>query len=366
MGLLIIANVRPTIHDYRMSLRFRKSVKILPGVRINFNKNSTSLSLGPRGAHYTMSSTGRRTVSAGIPGTGLYYSESANPRTQVARAAKPAASAEQDIHQFDGPTPTPGILSSRAEKDFYTFLNDVYGGDVPMTPQEIVTKAKELRAQHEKLNYALNILAFLYILNDDDYEDKVIEMGQGLWADRERAFADPIVLKYFRGIRPVTRITDGISAAEILNSQQFGFIWVEVLQAHEKFDDALTVLHEMDPDQLVGISMADIELSQKDYDALFETTDGITNEDDATAIMIVMRGIAFREKELYDASLECFKQALAKKSRSQQMLNRAHCERALTYQKMGKKAQARKDLELVLVNEPDNEDVAKLIADLDA
>lgn len=340
-----------------MSLRFRKSVKILPGVRINFNKNSTSLSLGPRGAHYTMSSSGRRTVSAGIPGTGLYYSESANPRTKAARATKSPASAQQDIHQFDGATPTPGFLSSRAEKDFYAFLNDVYGGDKPMTPQEIVTKAKELRVQYDKLNYALNIIAFLYILNDDEYEDKVIGMGQGLWADRERAFDDPIVVKYFRGIRPVTRITNGISATEILNTQQFGFIWVEVLQAHEKFDDALTVLHEMKPDQLVGISIADIELSQKDYDAVFETTDDITNIDDATAIMLVLRGIAFREKQLYDASLECFKQALAKKNRAQEMLNRAHCERALTYENMGKKAQARKDLELVLVNEPGNEEV---------
>ena len=81
-------------------------------------------------------------------------------------------------------------------------------------------------------------------------------------------------------------------------------------------------------------------------------------------VQIVLRGIAFREKGLLEASLECFKLALAKKTRSQEMLSRAHYERALTYQKLGKPAQARKDLELVLVHEPDNEDVTTLLNEL--
>lgn len=57
-----------------MGFRFRKSIKLLPGVRLNLNKNSTSVSFGGRGARYTVSSTGKRTASVGIPGTGLSYS----------------------------------------------------------------------------------------------------------------------------------------------------------------------------------------------------------------------------------------------------------------------------------------------------
>ena len=34
-----------------MRLRFRKSIKVAPGVKINLNKNSTSVSFGKRGAH---------------------------------------------------------------------------------------------------------------------------------------------------------------------------------------------------------------------------------------------------------------------------------------------------------------------------
>lgn len=66
-----------TVKDvFHMGLRFRKSVKIAPGVRLNLNKNSTSVSFGGKGAHYTVSSNGRRTASVGIPGTGISYSAS--------------------------------------------------------------------------------------------------------------------------------------------------------------------------------------------------------------------------------------------------------------------------------------------------
>lgn len=58
-----------------MGLRFRKSLKIAPGVRLNFGKKSTSFSFGGKGARYTVSSTGRKTASVGIPGTGLSYVE---------------------------------------------------------------------------------------------------------------------------------------------------------------------------------------------------------------------------------------------------------------------------------------------------
>ena len=37
-----------------MGLRFKKSIKIAPGVKLNLNKNSTSVTFGVRGAHYTV------------------------------------------------------------------------------------------------------------------------------------------------------------------------------------------------------------------------------------------------------------------------------------------------------------------------
>jgi hypothetical protein len=63
--------------------RFRRSIKIAPGIRWNFGKKSTSLSIGGRGANYTVGTSGSRTT-VGIPGTGLSYTEIHNSHSRVA------------------------------------------------------------------------------------------------------------------------------------------------------------------------------------------------------------------------------------------------------------------------------------------
>lgn len=57
-----------------MGFRFRKSFRIIPGVRLNFSKSGTSVSFGGRGFTYNVGPKGtRKTLS--IPGTGLSWSE---------------------------------------------------------------------------------------------------------------------------------------------------------------------------------------------------------------------------------------------------------------------------------------------------
>ncbi len=47
-----------------MALRFRKSVKVIPGVRLNFSKSGISTSLGATGARMTLSKSGYIQMSA--------------------------------------------------------------------------------------------------------------------------------------------------------------------------------------------------------------------------------------------------------------------------------------------------------------
>ncbi|WP_411078425.1 DUF4236 domain-containing protein [Streptomyces sp. cmx-10-25] len=53
-----------------MPLTFRKSFRILPGVRLNINRGSWSITTGggKYGPRHTRSSTGRRTASVNLPG----------------------------------------------------------------------------------------------------------------------------------------------------------------------------------------------------------------------------------------------------------------------------------------------------------
>ncbi len=71
-----------------MGLRFRKSIKIAPGVKINLNKKSTSVTFGGKGAHYTASSTGKKTASVGIPGTGISYTKTTGQSSKQKKTNK--------------------------------------------------------------------------------------------------------------------------------------------------------------------------------------------------------------------------------------------------------------------------------------
>ena len=61
-----------------MSLRFRKSINLGKGFRINFNKKSVGVSFGTKGARMSINSKVRVTRSVGIPGTGLYDVKTTN------------------------------------------------------------------------------------------------------------------------------------------------------------------------------------------------------------------------------------------------------------------------------------------------
>ena len=54
-----------------MAWRFRRTVKIAPGIRLNLNKRGPSIRVGPKGVGATVGPRSAR-VSAGIPGTGFY------------------------------------------------------------------------------------------------------------------------------------------------------------------------------------------------------------------------------------------------------------------------------------------------------
>ncbi|MCJ8013389.1 DUF4236 domain-containing protein [Paenibacillus sp. KQZ6P-2] len=57
-----------------MGLRFRKSIKIAPGIRLNVSTKSTGISFGGKGLRYSINSRTGSRITASIPGTGLSYS----------------------------------------------------------------------------------------------------------------------------------------------------------------------------------------------------------------------------------------------------------------------------------------------------
>lgn len=74
-----------------MGLRFRRSIKIAPGVRVNLNKKSASVTFGPKGLKHTVSTTGKSHTTVGVPGTGLSYTTSGDRPASVPAAQRPTS-----------------------------------------------------------------------------------------------------------------------------------------------------------------------------------------------------------------------------------------------------------------------------------
>lgn len=88
-----------------MSLRYRKSFKIAPGVKINLGKKSASVSIGGKGFHQTYSTTGRTTSTINLPVKGLSYTTQTSRVSQNHNGAGYAAEKTQLEHIAPFPQP---------------------------------------------------------------------------------------------------------------------------------------------------------------------------------------------------------------------------------------------------------------------
>jgi len=76
MRVLAITTLTTSLN---MGWRFRRSIKILPGIRLNLSRSGVSASVGVRGAHITVGH-GKVRETVGVPGTGISYTETQSTR----------------------------------------------------------------------------------------------------------------------------------------------------------------------------------------------------------------------------------------------------------------------------------------------
>lgn len=77
-----------------MAFRFRKSVKILPGVRVNFSSKGASLNLGPRGSSLSIGKQGIYSNTS-IPGMGISFRKKISNNVRNERVLKQQRLSEQ-------------------------------------------------------------------------------------------------------------------------------------------------------------------------------------------------------------------------------------------------------------------------------
>ncbi|MFK8770166.1 DUF4236 domain-containing protein [Aeromonas caviae] len=137
-----------------MGFRFRRSITIIPGVRLNLSNGSPSLSVGPRGASISFGSRGTY-ANIGLAGTGLSYrtrlDKAAASSNNAARASAETkeqlrssllASAEQmntvieqviNVHTMT-PDPTLGHSMDELREHYLKAASQPYSVEAPIRP----------------------------------------------------------------------------------------------------------------------------------------------------------------------------------------------------------------------------------------
>lgn len=99
-----------------MGLRFRKSVKIAPGVRLNISKKSVGISAGVKGYRKSINSNGRVTTSIGVPGTGVSYVKTENLKSKKKKTVSSRVSSTAAAASSSASSPAAAPAPAKVQK----------------------------------------------------------------------------------------------------------------------------------------------------------------------------------------------------------------------------------------------------------
>src|SRR4029450_3010811 len=107
-----------------MSLRFGKSIKLAPGVRLNISKSGLGLSAGPRDVSISFGVRGA-VLNTGISGTGVVVRHQPTNSAKAQRTAPPTPKRKHEA------AITELTVSIDVDEDGVLHVRDAAGVDVP-------------------------------------------------------------------------------------------------------------------------------------------------------------------------------------------------------------------------------------------
>lgn len=331
-----------------MSFRFWRRIRIAPGVTLNLSKSTASLSFGPRGAKYTVSPRGNR-VTAGLPGTGLFYT--------VHEPRRPSAANAPSVAQRD-----------RLNLSFFQRLF------TPADERALVDGLKALNAGDE--GAALGEFEKAASLPDAAWMAGMLRLRREEFAPARRHLEAALggldrlgglLEKYGIAAQVTFPVTPEVDAHARPRERGTRLALVEIAQltgdraAAMRHVERLLAIEPGDP--VVLLSFAELKLDGDADRAQLErvvalTAARIANETPVESALLLYRGRALARLDLPAAALDVFTLALRRrKDRADTLLRQLRYERAVLYDHVGRKSQARRELERVYAEDPGFEDV---------
>jgi tetratricopeptide (TPR) repeat protein len=346
-------------------LRARRSIKLGPGVKLNLNKRSMGVTVGGRGAHYTVNTRGQRTTTVGIPGTGASYSSRSSARRPAkARSSSPRTTRRSPPAAPARPTPPahPGVFARHYERAFYLGTTKIAAGD-DKAALAAFRDADTSDDKHRAVSPALFAGVLTFQLGDHPgavpYLERVTNSAQSL--------PDKLMSKYAPSLHlgvEVNRISLPVPMGSVAAAMLLAECYCETGRVQEAIGLAQK-LHEHSPSWSgMLLFLCSMYLRAEDWDEIVHATAGVSNEDDITLMLRLWQAQAMEKQELPDAALEAYRDALRSKKRDEQLLKEARYQRAKLYIQIGRRAMAKRDLGRLYGEDPEFEDVRVLLASL--
>jgi len=332
-----------------MSFRFWRRVRIAPGVTLNLSKTGGSLSFGVRGAHFTVGPHGKR-VTAGIPGTGLFYTSTLSGSSKRSRSSPSSVS------------------DNRLTLGFFKRLI------TPDDEEAFVDGCRELSLGYENKAFA--------------HLQQATHLGDGAWLagflalkteqlDQAEQYLTLAAEKqqrlghYFSkyGIEASLRISITEEVTAIVEPDFRGILLglIEIYQQQsnwQKAIDCLQQLRNMEPDDVVvKLSLAELLLAASPDDKntckkIIGFTQNVENATPTHAALLLYKARALRTLGLAEVAKHVLTIALRRrKGRSDNLLHTIRYERAMAYEQMGQHRRARSDLERIYAEAPYYKDI---------
>jgi tetratricopeptide (TPR) repeat protein len=331
-----------------MGFRLSKSFKLAPGVRMTVSRSGVGYSVGTRGARVTRTARGRVVSAVGLPGTGFSYS------TSVSRSR--STSGRPAVAQPKPPAPPkPGLFADKAEKELYKALIE----------KPDVARLSQIAAQHPAWMPLCATLEGLLAYQAKEVGRAEAALVAALQSGQDVA-SHPFVQKYVGGSTVTLEVADGVDVTMPLGREAVGLTLAELLQGTDRLSQAIEVVEQLEPTFSAALSLAELYSEAARHDEVIAMTNGLTNDTDAHAFLLVLRARAFRQTAMFDAARETLKEALRRRTVDAEIRRRAYLERANTYLGQNRRAQARKDLERVMAEDANYPGLAEAMAALDS
>ncbi len=323
-----------------MGFRIRQSIAIAPGVRLNVSRGGIGYSVGTKGIRVTKHANGRVSRTLSVPGTGISHHQTIS--TTRSRTSSTAAAA--------APRPAkPGMFAPAWEKDLHAILGSTRPADFVA-----VATGHGSTAPHAQLLAAVleGLLHFETASGDPQADARARALLTWAATQPRTPQFEQFVGKYLAARTWPVEVVPGVTAELGLRDDVVLLAAAELDQAAGDLDSAIAAVERARPSAPAALSLVDLYSAADRHQDVIDMTNGVTNSDDATALLLGLRGRAFAQLGYNDAARECFTDALRSRSRAAEVRHRVLLERVQVDLAQNRKTAARKGIEKVLAEDP--------------